>query len=191
MNLRSALLAALALTLALLVAPATSSALTPPFDVRASKSADGRYTDASQNATIRPGKTKLFFWEVESGSLNNQSMTFDDAATDSNAGYKIKWYKGKKPKASKNISSQVKNPGYPFTLRARGDEVLHGQGEGQGGPRDPVPRRAGNRTRASPTPTRRTSASTASAPEAARLEPSGLRGRLLGGVELLLDQPEA
>ena len=123
MNLRSALLAALALTLALLVAPATSSALTPPFDVRASKSADGPYTDASQNATIHPGKTKLFFWEVESGSLNNQSMTFDDAATDSNAGYVIKWYKGKKPKASKNISSQVKNPGYPFTLR--GEETRY------------------------------------------------------------------
>ena len=120
MNFRCALFAPLALTLLLLGMPASSSALTPPFEVQASKSADGPYTADGQNATIRPGKTKLFYWRVESGSPNNQSMTFDDAATDSNAGYVIKWYKGKRPKASKNITSQI-DSGYPFTLR--GDQT--------------------------------------------------------------------
>ena len=122
MSFRNAVLILVA-ALFFLGAPLSASALTPPFDVKASKNADGPYMDDSQRATIRPGKTKLFFWEVESEQLNDQSMTFDDAVTASDADYRIRWYKGKTPEASKNISSQVKGSGFPFILR--GEETRY------------------------------------------------------------------
>ena len=117
MKLRTALIAVLA-TLAVVVAPSLSSARIPIFDVSAAKDANGTYQTGSQDASIGESKTKHFYWKVESNAGGDQSMSFDDALTgESDDGYKIKWYKGKKPKSSKNISSDVKGSGFGFTLK--------------------------------------------------------------------------
>ena len=118
MNSRSALRYVLALMM-LLAGPQAAERPRPAFNVQASKKADGPYLDERQTATVNEGKTKLFFWKVEETDGNADSMLFDDAATgDSDDGYKVQWYKGKKPKASRKISSDVKGVGYEFNLTA-------------------------------------------------------------------------
>lgn len=118
MRLRCALIG---VGVALLVGLATtsiSSARVPLFTVSAAKEANGDYVEGTQQGTIGEGKTKLFFWRVQSNGGGVQSMVFDDAATgDSDEGYKIKWYKGLKPKPSKNISSDVESAGFEFSLK--------------------------------------------------------------------------
>ena len=119
MSSRFALFACSLPILLLIAGPPAASGLTPFFDVEASKKADGPYEDDPQSATVKEGKTKLFFWKVEETDGKADSMLFDDAATgDLDEGYKVQWYKGKKPKASRKISSEVKGEGYAFNLKA-------------------------------------------------------------------------
>ena len=82
------------------------------FDVTASKHKQGGYTGNPQDATIKQGKTKTFYWKVTANNLTDQELVFDDAAG-SEPGYKVKWFKGKK-----NITEDVtSDDGYPFTLK--------------------------------------------------------------------------
>ncbi len=120
MNSRNVFIAALTLLVAVLAAPSLSSASDPLFTVTAAKQSDGNYKAGIQNASISQGETKLFFWKIETDESVDQSISFDDAATGDAGGddYKIKWYKGKKPKSSKDVSSAVKGAGYDFTLKA-------------------------------------------------------------------------
>jgi hypothetical protein len=119
MNARNTLLLAFSLIVATLIAPASASALTPPVDVTASKSPKNGYTDEPQSATLKNGKTKLFYWQVKrpESATGDGGIVFDDAATgDNDTGYRIRWFKGKKPKSSRDISSEVKNAGFTFDL---------------------------------------------------------------------------
>jgi hypothetical protein len=120
MKLRVTLISVLAALAALLTVAPAIQALSVNFEVTAAKKADGNYTDGIQSANVSQGKTKLFFWRVESTSLNDQPISFDDAATADSGGedYRIKWYKGKKPKGSKDISHDVQTAGFNFTLKA-------------------------------------------------------------------------
>ena len=115
MKIRLILAAALVALLALLSLPAGAGALAVPPDVKAAKKAEGPYVDEIQTAKIKQGKTKSFFWRVTNTLQAGVSLNFNDAAGDSE-GYKIQWYKGKKPRASRKISSDVKGDGYDFTL---------------------------------------------------------------------------
>jgi len=120
MKLRYLSIAVLATLAALLVVPTGSSALIQNFDVKAAKKVDGNYKDGPTNASVQSGEAKLFFWRVENLSASDRSMIFDDAATDDSGGddYTIKWFKGKQPKASRNISHDVQTSGFEFTLKA-------------------------------------------------------------------------
>src|SRR5687767_6408011 len=105
---------AVATCCAVFVATPAASGLIPPVDVQASKSAEGPYTDDNQNATVKPGKTKLFFWEVSHPEMagSDGDYMFDDAATGDDSDYKVTWYKGKKPRKSKKISNAVQGAGF-------------------------------------------------------------------------------
>lgn len=102
-------------TTAVAAAPAQAGS---PAEVTVAKAVGGPYQE-NQSASVGEGKTKLFYWRVGATVTNDATAVFDDAATgDSDTGYKISWYKGKKPKASNKISSDVKNDGYEFSLKA-------------------------------------------------------------------------
>ncbi len=120
MKLQRTLLVALPLVVSAAALSPPASGLETIFDVKAAKKAGGNYKDGVQNASISQGKTKLFYWKVESNSPDTMAMDFDDAATGDSGGddYKIKWFKGKKPKGTADITSDVKGAGYGFTLKA-------------------------------------------------------------------------
>lgn len=114
-------LTATVLAIPLLVFPAGTQGFIQAVDTEASKKPKGGYQDDLQSATINPGKSKLFFWRVHrmDGDATGKDFIFREAGTSSGeAGYKIRWYKGKKPKARKNITSDVRDSGYEFQLGA-------------------------------------------------------------------------
>ena len=120
MKLRYLSTTVLATLAALLAIPSSSSALIQNLDVKAAKKADGNYKDGLTNASIEQGEKKLFFWRVESLSATDRTVRFDDAVTGDSGGedYKIKWFKGKKPKAVKDVTHDIQTAGFEFTLKA-------------------------------------------------------------------------
>jgi hypothetical protein len=110
--------AAVALGIGLLGAPAAQS-VGFPFQVTAAKKADGPYTSDIQLVSIKKGKTKLLFWKVRETLGSDQNVNFNDFLTGgSPSAYKIAWFTGKKPKASRKITQDINNEGYDFRLKA-------------------------------------------------------------------------
>lgn len=83
------------------------------------KKSDGPYR-GNQEVTVSEGKTKVVYWRVINPEGSDQEITLSDDNTDNQAGYKLKWYSGTKPKPSKDITSEVADTaqGFDFTLAA-------------------------------------------------------------------------
>ena len=89
------------------------------MDVLGSKQANSGYEQEIQSATIKRGKTKLFFFSATrpSGTAAGKNFIWDDSDTGGlNDGYKVKWFKGKKVNRKKDITSKTRGAGHPFTL---------------------------------------------------------------------------
>jgi hypothetical protein len=118
---RLLVLAAFMLAALVLTAPQSSAGPTDPFGVRAAKEKDGQYTTFLQALKVPVGEKKTVYWRIKSKVETDLSAKFDDAATPNPnpGGYKVRWYKGKK-----EVTTEVKGDGRPFTLPAGGAKTF-------------------------------------------------------------------
>ena len=86
----------------------------PPLDVKVSKHEDGPYGEVGGNVDVPIGDTKSLWWKVKQLAGGAQEMRFTDALTPSPnpEGLKIRWF----TQGGKDITGDVKNAGYEFTL---------------------------------------------------------------------------
>ena len=93
-----------------LVAAGGAQAGKDVFAVKVAKHKDGPYkVDIKSN--IDPGETKSFWFRVRNTGDQSSQMTFDDAGTSDEIGFKTRWFK-----AGNNVSSEVEGSGYEFNI---------------------------------------------------------------------------
>ena len=116
----------LATACAVLALGAGQAAAAPAFFTSVSKHKGGPFTESVQSVSIPPGATKTLYWKVRSNGGNPPpyELSFDDGITkDPNPpGFKIKWFR-----KDRNITSEVKGPGYEFKVDTEHPKVFRAQ----------------------------------------------------------------
>jgi hypothetical protein len=106
--------AALVALVAMAVGATTASAGDPFVKVRAAKHKDGPYLHNPQGLMLPAGESKTLYWRVKNIAPDQKlELRFDDAATDPEDDYRVRWFKG-----HENITSDVSGPGFEFKLKA-------------------------------------------------------------------------
>src|SRR5215210_7722572 len=89
------------------------------------KKVDGPYR-SDQNLSVGEGRTKVVYWRVINPESTDQNVTLSDGGTNTQGGYRFRWYSGAHPKPGKEITSQVAGSasGFDFPLRAGDTRVF-------------------------------------------------------------------
>lgn len=90
-----------------------------PVYVEGSKNVNSGYSDFT-GANIPVGESKVLYVRAKNKSGSNQNARLTGSRFGEASDWQVKYYKGKKPKGSKEITNRVLDDGAPF--RRGGDE---------------------------------------------------------------------